>query len=220
MMTQGDNQKLERELDRLRATWRVAPEPPLDAMWQRIEAEAFPEGGRRRDTPVHPLRRWLPLAAMLLVGIGVGQSLPRLTPESGVGDTVPVAQGAAPESVTPLELTSEPFVGIAAGYLEQVTALLVTLATETEQGRPLDNTRAQARDLLATTRLLLDVPGAFDPSTAVLLDDLELVLVQIARLPNRPSDPDVYLIDQALGERDVLPRLRTLLASAHDTRPY
>jgi hypothetical protein len=220
MMTQGDDQKLDREVDRLRATWRVAPEPPLDAMWERIEAEAFPPGGRTRETPVHPLRRWLPLAAMLLVGIGVGQLLPRLMPEADTGDTVPVAQSAEPEPGTPVESVSEPFVGIAAGYLEQVTALLVTLATETEQGRPLDNTRAQARDLLATTRLLLDVPGAFDPSTSVLLDDLELVLVQIARLPNRPSDPDVYLIDQALGERDVLPRLRTLLASAHDTRPY
>lgn len=220
MMSQGDDQKLDHELDRLRATWRVAPEPPLDAMWEQVEAEAFPPGGRKRETPVHPLRRWLPLAAMLLVGIGVGQILPRGTamvdPEGGV----PVAQGAEPESAPPGELASEPFVGIAAGYLEQVTALLVTLATETEQGRPLDNTRAQARDLLATTRLLLDVPGAFDPSTSVLLDDLELVLVQIARLPNRPSDPDVYLIDQALGERDVMPRLRTLLASAHDTRPY
>lgn len=220
MMTQGDDQKLDRELDRLRATWRVAPEPPLDVMWERIEAEAFPEGGHRRGTPVHPLRRWLPLAAMLLVGIGVGQILPRLMPEADVEGTLPVAQGEGAGAGTPALTATEPFVGIAAGYLEQVTALLVTLATETEQGRPLDNTRAQARNLLATTRLLLDVPGAFDPSTAVLLDDLELVLVQIARLPNRPSDPDVYLIDQALGERDVLPRLRTLLASAHDTRPY
>ncbi len=220
MMTQGDDQKLDRELDRLRTTWRVAPEPPLDAMWERVEAAAFSDGGQRRETPVHPLRRWMPLAAMLLIGIGVGQVLPRLMPEAGAGGPAPVAQGAGPESATPLELTSEPFVGIAAGYLEQVTALLVTLATETEQGRPLDNTRAQARDLLATTRLLLDVPGAFDPTTSVLLDDLELVLVQIARLPNRPGDPDVYLIDQALGERDVLPRLRSLLASAHETRPY
>ncbi len=218
MMTQGDDQKLDRELDRLRASWRVAPEPPLDAMWERIEAEAFPAGGRARETRVHPMRRWLPLAAMLLVGIGVGQVLPRLMPEAG--GTVPLTQIVEPEPGIPVDRASEPFVGIAAGYLEQVTALLVTLATETEQGRPLDNTRALARDLLATTRLLLDEPGAFDATTSILLDDLELVLVQIARLPNRPSDPDVYLIDQALGERDVLPRLRTLLASAHDTRPY
>lgn len=220
MMMHADDQKLDRELDRLRATWRVAPEPPLDAMWERIEAEAFPAGGRRRETPVHPLRRWLPLAAMLLIGVAVGQVLPPLTREAGESPPLPVAQDRSSTEGTPASATGEPFVGIAAGYLEQVTALLVTLATETEQGRPLDNTRAQARDLLATTRLLLDVPGAFDPATSMLLDDLELVLVQIARLPNRPSDPDVYLIDQALGERDVLPRLRTLLASAHETRPY
>lgn len=213
-----NDQQLEQELRRLRDEWRVAPEPPLDPMWRRIEAEAFPDAVARRGVALPP-RRWLPLAAMLVLGFGIGQLAPRVGITSGNGG-VPLAQRELPVGAIPLPTSTEPFVGIAAGYLEQVTALLVTLATETQQGRPLDNTRAQARDLLATTRLLLDQPGAFDPTTSVLLDDLELVLVQIARLPNRPSDPDVYLIDQALDERDVLPRLRTLLASAHDTRSY
>jgi hypothetical protein len=44
--------------------------------------------------------------------------------------------------------------------------------------------------------------------------------VQIARLPNRPNGPDVYLIDQALDQRDVMPRLRVMLANAQDNRPY
>lgn len=213
-----DEERLDQELARLRETWRSAAEPPLDAMWQEIEARAFPADGGRKPAPRLPIRRWLPMAAMLALGIALGQLAPRpgLAPAGpGAGD----GSAASPDQAV-LHRSAEPFVGIAAGYLEQVTALLVTLASETEQQRPLDNTRAQARELLATTRLLLDEPTALDPMTAVLLDDLELVLVQIARLPNRPSEPDVYLIDQALGEREVMPRLRTLLASAHDTRPY
>jgi hypothetical protein len=212
-----EDERLDEELARARETWRTTPEPPLDAMWREIEARSFPAGGSRKSAPRLPHRRWLPMAAMLVLGVALGQLVPR----PGVAPSVPGASdGPAASPDQAVHRSVEPFVGIAAGYLERVTALLVTLASETEQHRPLDNTRAQARELLATTRLLLDDSAALDPTTAVLLDDLELVLVQIARLPNRPSEPDVYLIDQALGEREVMPRLRTLLASAHDTRPY
>lgn len=207
--------RLDQELARLRAGWRAAPEPPLEAMWQAIDAAAFtahPAAG------VHPWRRWLPMAAMLAAGVAIGLLVPR-GPAGSAGNPANLVQEAPGAAAVPAAAPG-PFVGIASGYLEQVAALMVTLATEMQQERPLDNTRAQARDLLATTRLLLDQPDTFDPATAGLLDDLELVLAQIARLPNRPTDPDVYLIDQALGEREVMPRLRTLLASAHDNRPY
>jgi hypothetical protein len=43
-----------------------------------------------------------------------------------------------------------------------------------------------------------------------LLDDLELVLVQIIQLSGAPLDPaDRELIDRALADRDLLPRIRT-----------
>jgi hypothetical protein len=44
-----------------------------------------------------------------------------------------------------------------------------------------------ARDLLTTTRLLLDSPAGADPARRELLETLELVLVQIARLPRADS---------------------------------
>jgi len=216
-----DDRLVERELGRLRDEWRVAGEPPLDPMWSAIEARAFPVGVRRQDTPVAPFPRWLALAAMLVLGFGLGQVVPRLAePGRPAGADPALAVDAGRPDADPRATPDAPFVGIASGYLEQVTALLVTLANETEQGGALDYSRGQARSLLATTRMLLDAPGAVDPTVAGLLDDLELVLAQIAQLPNRPGGPDVYLIDQALDQRDVLPRLRVMLASAHDTRPY
>ena len=36
-----DEKDLEKRLAELRDTWRRAGDPPLDRMWQRIEAEAF-----------------------------------------------------------------------------------------------------------------------------------------------------------------------------------
>src|SRR6266478_2016048 len=69
----------------------------------------------------------------------------------------------------------------------------------------------QARDLLATTRLMLDSPAARDARLKGLLEDLELVLAQIAQLPAGGDKEDVQLITQGLDERSVLLRLRTAI---------
>jgi hypothetical protein len=66
------------------------------------------------------------------------------------------------------------------------------------------------REVLSSTRLLLDSPAGRDPQLRPLLDDLELVLVQIIRLSGAPLDSsDRALIDRALEDRDLLPRIRT-----------
>lgn len=212
-----NDEELERRLHDLRGTWRVAPDAPLDQMWARVAAESF-------GTPVRPVRwRWvrtaLPLAAMLLVGFGLGR-FTRAAFRSGAqpaADRPSLVVNSAPAQ-------EELFVGVANDYLERVTGLLVTLAGAARHGeaaspaRTIEYSTTQARDLLATTRLLLDSPRTTDPHLRALLDDLELVLMQIARLPARPSAPDVYLIDQALDQRDVLPRLRDMLAENTPSR--
>lgn len=68
------------------------------------------------------------------------------------------------------------------------------------------------RDVLSSTRLLLDSPAGDDPSMRQLLQDLELVLVQIIRLSGAPlEESERTLIDRALRERDLLPRIRTMV---------
>lgn len=215
-----DDKELELQLQRLRANWRVPGEPPLDSMWTRIETEVFSAPPRR--TPARWLRTLLPIAATLIVGFGLGQLAPPLLRRA---DRVQDDQAASGNVVTrsgiPVRLTGqdEPFVGIATDYLERVTALLVTLAEESRHGQPLEYSTAQARDLLSTTRILMDSPQAGDQHLQALLDDLELVLAQIVRLPSRPAPPDVQLIDQALDQRDVIPRLRVLLAENTTMQP-
>jgi hypothetical protein len=69
---------------------------------------------------------------------------------------------------------------------------------------------AAARDLLTTTRLMLDSPAANDPRLQPLLEDLELVLAQITQLPaERGRKNEMDLINQGLNQRSVLTRLRT-----------
>ena len=208
-----NDKDLERRLTELRDTWRVAGEAPLDRMWERVEAEAF---SSHRRSGLRWIRTLLPLAAMLVLGFGVGQMAPRF-----LGTGAPQARGSSEGEIAMRTVSSQevPFVGVATDYLEQVTALLVTLAAQSRDGKSLEYSATQARDLLATTRLLMDAPQRLEPHLQGLLEDLELVLAQIARLPAKPDAPDVYLIDQALDQRDVIPRLRVFLAENPTSQP-
>jgi hypothetical protein len=66
------------------------------------------------------------------------------------------------------------------------------------------------REVLSSTRLLIDSPAGSDSRLRPLLNDLELVLVQIVQLSGAPLDAsDRALIDRALRDRDLLPRIRS-----------
>jgi hypothetical protein len=203
-----DEQELQEHLSALKDTWRVPPEPPLAEMWQVIEKRSFGPTAMGRPW----IRTVLPLAAMLVLGFGLGQVVPGILPPRR-----PAAETS--KEVSQAGTDQQAFVGVATNYLERVTALLVNLTDETRHGKPLEGTNERARDLLATTRLLLDSPDITDSHLRDLLDDLELVLAQIVRLPGRAAAPDVYLIDQALDQREVLPRLRVMLAENLTTEP-
>ncbi len=214
-----DEQELERRLNALRDTWRVPGDAPLAPMWGRIEAELFSAPAHRSRRPwVH---RLLPLAAVLAVGVAIGQLAPPLL-RRGPATALPGARSPSGPA-TPARPVGAgqdaPFVGVATDYLERVTALLVTLAEESRRQLPVGYSVTQAKDLLSTTRLLMDSPQARDPHLRELLDDLELVLAQIVRLPARPGAPDVQLIDQTIDQRDVLPRLRVFLAENSSSQP-
>lgn len=67
-----------------------------------------------------------------------------------------------------------------------------------------------ARDVLSSTRLLMDSPAGRDPRMRSLFTDLELVLAQIVQISGTPLQAgERELIDRAMRERDLLPRLRS-----------
>jgi len=101
----------------------------------------------------------------------------------------------------------------AAQYLTRTEALLTGFQVESRGSvaRGDGQFAAQAADLLATTRLMLDSPAAQDIRLKGLLEDLELVLAQIAQLPQGGDREDMRLINQGLDQHSVLLRLRTTL---------
>lgn len=216
-----DDDMDERTREALRG-YRVPPEPPLDAMWETIEERHF--GARvvaiAGGTGAHRrAARWWTLgaptwsvvvagiAAALLIGVSLGRMSTSLAP------TYADVQGREGR-YDYWSANAEPYRQATTEYLGQTAALLTSLSADGHAGRPDAQFIEQAGDLLSTTRLLLDSPAAAsDPQLKNLLEDLELVLAQLARLPAERGGTELDLITQALEQHDVVPRLRSAVVS-------
>jgi hypothetical protein len=190
--------RFEDEVGRAAQDYHRPPETPREEIWARLTAERARRREARATIVLRPWVRWgLAAAAVLAVGVGIG----RLTvPRGGAG----VADaGRAPSDVA--------YHVAATQYLTRTEALLTDFRAEASGGhgsRPDAQFAAQARDLLVTTRLMLDSPAAKDQRLKSLLEDLEVMLAQIAQLPADRSGNDVEFINQGLDQRSVLLRLR------------
>jgi hypothetical protein len=179
------------------------PATPREEMWVAIAAE------RRRRLPAPRVRGWRPawrwglgMAAVLLLGIAIGRAV---RPGESPRRFAPTADAATPPEA------SLAFRLVTAQYLNRTDALLTGFRADARSGRVDAQFVAQARQLLGSTRLLLDSPAGRDPQLKPLLEDLELVLAQIALLPAASDTQDVGLINQGIDQRSVLTRLRTAI---------
>jgi hypothetical protein len=114
------------------------------------------------------------------------------------------AEGGPAGGSAPLRVATEQ-------HLARTEALLAAFAggAGSEAPAAAEPDAAWARDLLTTTRLLLDSPAAREPARRALLEDLELVLGQIARLPRADTPDERALIDRAIRRGDLMAKLRT-----------
>ena len=216
-----DDELDERTREALRG-YRVPPAAPLEEMWDAIEERHF-------GAPVVALadhtksrerggRRWrfgapswsvlvAAIAAALVFGVAIGRMSNRLAPV--------IADNSGSEGRYDYwAANAEPYRQATTEYLGETVALLAALPAAARDGQPDARFVSQAGDLLSTTRLLLDSPAAAsDPRLKNLLEDLELVLAQLSRLPADHPKTELTLITQALEQRDVVPRLRSAVAS-------
>jgi hypothetical protein len=180
------------------------PETPREEMWAAIEAERRRRRAAPRIVTLRPAWRWgLGMAAVLLVGIAIGRGI-----QPRAGTTGPTPTGASTQSGG----------GIAyrlatAQYLARTETLLAGFRADAPKGRTDQLFISQARDLLMSTRLLLDSPAGRDLRLKQLLEDLELVLAQIALLHVSGDKRDMEIITQGIDQRSVLIRLRTAIPS-------
>ena len=196
-MLDDDRDPLDDRIRELARDRNVPPATPREEMWRAITARRDGRPVRRAGT------RWLPwaaaAAAVLAVGVGIGRlSAPPSGRAVAVADTAEQGRRVNP---TAYRLAAEE-------HLAQSEAFLSLFRASLE--RPGDHrlASATARQLLAGNRLLLDSPAARDADTRQLLEDLELVLAEIAQLSPASPAQDLELVRDGIERGDVLSRLR------------
>lgn len=205
-----DEQRLDELLADASKTYRVPPPPPLDEIWARVEAEAFTGASVR---PIASAARWGrsrwvgfsgAIAAALLIGVFIGR---RTAPAD-----VPAKVAVLPPAVAPSAPSTDPYQRATDELLGRSAVLLASLPQDGGRRETDVKFAEQGAQLLTTTRLLLDSPVGGDARMRTLLEDLELVLVQVARIRAQHNQDDLLLIHDALDQHDIVPRIRSAVA--------
>jgi hypothetical protein len=219
---ENDDVAEEKWAETLRDLARDYNQPPMivprEAMWAAIVA------GQRRGRPriLQFSRRFAPLAAAAVIVLAVGIGIGRVSMSHSTGTRIPdpAANTAANPATAPA--VPEAYAIATTQQLLEVQALLTAFDANTRQatvgaaGAKADakadaHLASWARDLLSNTRLLLDSPAGADPHRRQLLEDLELVLVQIAALSPDAAASDRAAIAHTLDDAQVLPRIKAAI---------
>lgn len=191
------------------------PEVPQTAMWAQIEESR--RASRAANKVVFlasPWLRWgVGVAAALVLGIGIGMNLDR------AATGVETAATVAPEPATGSALGEDGIHRLVAlGHLSRTEAFLSMFRTDVRAGRSDYQVDNPARELLTTTRLLQGSQSIRDQRLLELLDELELVLMQIAQLRPDLDGEEAELVTQAIEQHSVLLRLRAAADAAPELR--
>jgi hypothetical protein len=197
-------------------------------MWERIVAaraaeEGEAEAGAAEQADIQqdrilPFRYFRPfrhfrlaagIAAILAMGIGLGR-LSIDTPPSSPSPGAIATQNPPRVNTAAYQLATTE-------HLSQSEAFLTLFRASVGRPGTEQVASATARQLLATNRLLLDSPAADDGRTRLLLQDLELVLAEIAQLSPDSRARDLDLIREGLEQGGVMSRLRTAVPSGPST---
>lgn len=197
-----------------------AVEVPRDMMWARIqrarrdEAVAAPHVADRVTVPQRTglaryTRQIAAAAAVLVTGVAIG----RYVVPSAVPATRVAADSATRAGEAMVQYNTDP----ARVAMQEHLARTVTLLTTVRDASPAGPREAAlgplAKELLTTTRLLLDQPQLRDERTRRLLQDLELVLLQVIQA--RSTAPETQNAPrETLRETNLLTRVNALVTAS------
>jgi len=209
MMDQHEDPTFEQWLnDAARRSCHSPLPTPREEMWKRIEAARR----SKRVIEIRPWMRWaLAAAAVLVLGIGIGRWTAR-QPHGSDGTPIAMTDSATPESREIDSLANLAYRIAATQYLSRTETFLTAFRSDAYRSVNTARLARQARGLLTTTQLMLDSPATNnDPRLRSLLNDLELVLMQIASLNPLEDGRDRDLITQGMNQSNVLPKLRSAI---------
>lgn len=189
-----------------------------------LSRDASPRGFRITRTVV---TRVLAIAATLAIGVAIGRYGTSSGARDGSATVASTANGgksvarsaagaaaagaaaasAATEGAAAAQ-SNEPAVVAMEEHLARTVALLVAVRDGSPDARPAADVSGWARELLSTTRLLLDEPQLREDRTRRLLQDLELVLVQIIQARGTAAPEARRAPSETMRETNLLPRVR------------
>ena len=125
-------------------------------------------------------------------------------------DPAPAATPGRPEADPPVrDPAAEYDMSRISRHLDRTQALLVAFRTDIGTDESQRDLARWAREFLVETRSLLNTPAAEGQRERTLLQDLELVLVQIARLGPDAPDFERELARESMERQGTLMRLRS-----------
>lgn len=195
-----EDHKLDQLLEDARTSYRVPPAPAVEAIWQAVEAEAFAPRIETRRTLDWRFAGML-AAASLVIGIFGGRWSTSVAPTATMAAAASTEAGFSQVAGSYQHTTEE--------VLGRTAVLLAALRSPDSRNVNASQVSDQAQRLLGNVRLLLDSPAAADPQMQTLLLDLELTLAQVARMQPARGESDLTLINDAVAQRDIVPRIRS-----------
>lgn len=194
---------------------RAAPaEPPPDferVMWGRVQ-RALP--ARRR---VWSLRQLVPLGAWTALVVTV------MSLQVGRAPAVPVPGPVAetPDPAATARAHRRVLFTALSDHFTQTEMLLVEVMNAPEGGRPeFAFEQHTAADLVASGRLYRQTASQTgDLHLVAVLDDLEAVLVDVARGPAVPKPEDFTLLRSRIDAGDLLFKVRAVTTELRDPQP-
>jgi len=191
------------EWDALRASLDAVtpadpPPPAAEQVWERLQPRLVPARGRAWTRLALPL---LAAAAALVVAFQVGRHWPAALP----------TPGAAPATAD--KGGRDRILLVAVGdHLERTQMLLVELSNASgERATDIGAERRQAAELVSANRLYRQAAEQADePAVASLLEELERVLVEVARGPETLQPAALAQLQKRIESRGLLFKVRVL----------
>lgn len=213
-----DTSGSDEELTHLYKAANPVPPTPSDEIWPKIEAK-LPGGSAQAHPRVEPMSRlprgpvwkWAAAAGVVLaIGVGIGRSSVA-APDGDVAIRPPRTVDPLPASQPSLQA----FDALTRSRIADLEPLLTMISTDGDGGRYDPQMGEWAKGQLNRTRLALDSPGASDPVVRAVLEDLELILMQVATLADvgeARASQEMSLIARAIDEQGLLDRVRAMSA--------
>jgi anti-sigma factor RsiW len=203
-------------------------QPPV-AVWERISAAQKGEGGDRREEQVptvlvtrpamNPMYWALATAAAVVMAFLAGRVIEQRHQRDAVTQAAAQADRAGRDAINTINAVSNPrerVLLVAVGdHLERSQMVLVELANAQTHGElDISAERQSADELLASNRLYRQTAVQLgQANVADVLDDLERVLVEVARGPSQVSMQQLAEIQQRIEAQGILFKVKIVNAT-------